>query len=235
MSARGQLSFFDPAGELETLTDEARRLAEAEKLHRERERDLNRAIERARTAVEQFVAATEEIAADAERVEAARAGAPTVELLHGGDRVPVEAAGAVRLEDLLAERWATLSECAFEIRAGESGFTLTAAFRNDDGQGWLVPELQGPSSFLYRGDENGILLTDRTDLRFRAKFERYVAKDRDNADLRRKALTAITAKMARTAHAVIKTGTDYRPFFEAPMPSGRTPLSRSREGAAATL
>jgi transposase len=70
---------------------------------------------------------------------------------------------------------------------------------------------------------------------FRAKFERYVAKDRDNADLRRKALTAITAKMARTAHAVIKTGTDYRPFFEGPMPSGRTPLSRSREGAAATL
>jgi transposase len=70
---------------------------------------------------------------------------------------------------------------------------------------------------------------------FRAKFERYVTKDRDNADLRRKALTAITAKMARTAHAVIKTGTDYRPFFEAPMPSGRTPLRRSREGAAATL
>jgi transposase len=70
---------------------------------------------------------------------------------------------------------------------------------------------------------------------FRAKFERYVAKDRDNADLRRKALTAITAKMARTAHAVIKTETDYRPFFEAPMPSGRTPLRRSREGASATL
>jgi transposase len=70
---------------------------------------------------------------------------------------------------------------------------------------------------------------------FRAKFERYVAKDRDNADLRRKALTAVTAKMARTAHAVIKTGTNYRPFFEAPMPGGRTPLRRSREGAAATL
>ena len=70
---------------------------------------------------------------------------------------------------------------------------------------------------------------------FRAKFERYIARDRDNADLRRKALTAVTAKMARTAHAVIKTGTEYRPFFEAPMPSGRTPLRRSREGASATL
>jgi transposase len=70
---------------------------------------------------------------------------------------------------------------------------------------------------------------------FRAKYERYIAKDRDNADLKRKALTAITAKMARTAHAVIKSGSDYRPFFEGPVPSGRTPLRRSREGASATL
>jgi hypothetical protein len=70
---------------------------------------------------------------------------------------------------------------------------------------------------------------------FRAKYERYVARDRDNADLKRKALTAITAKMARTTHAVIKTGSDYRPFFEGPMPSGRTSLSRCHEGATATL
>ena len=70
---------------------------------------------------------------------------------------------------------------------------------------------------------------------FRAKYERYIAKDRDNADLKRKALTAITAKMARTAHAVIKSGSDYRPFFERPTPSGRTSLSKCREGASATL
>jgi len=70
---------------------------------------------------------------------------------------------------------------------------------------------------------------------FRAKYERYISRDRDNADLKRKALTAITAKMARTTHAVIKTGSDYRPFFEGPMPSGRTSLSRCREGATATL
>jgi transposase len=70
---------------------------------------------------------------------------------------------------------------------------------------------------------------------FRAKYERYIARDRDNADLKRKALTAITAKMARTVHAVIKSGSDYRPFVEGPMPSGRTSLSKCREGAAATL
>ena len=70
---------------------------------------------------------------------------------------------------------------------------------------------------------------------FRSKFERTIARDRDNADLRRKALTAVTAKMARTAHAVIKTGTDYRPFIEGPMPSGRTSIRTGREGASATL
>jgi transposase len=73
------------------------------------------------------------------------------------------------------------------------------------------------------------------DNNFRTKYERYIAKDRGNADLKRKALTAITAKMARTAHAVIKTGTDYRPFIEEPMPSGRTSIRKGREGASATL
>jgi hypothetical protein len=69
---------------------------------------------------------------------------------------------------------------------------------------------------------------------FRQKFERYVAGDRDNADLRRKAFTAITAKMARVAHALIKSGADYRPFVEGPVPGGGTSLRRSRRGASAT-
>jgi transposase len=54
-------------------------------------------------------------------------------------------------------------------------------------------------------------------------------------DLRRKALTAIAAKMARVVHAVIKTGSDYRPFFDGAVPGGRTPLCKGREGAIATL
>jgi transposase len=63
---------------------------------------------------------------------------------------------------------------------------------------------------------------------FRDKFERYITKDRSNKDLRRKALTAITAKMARVVHAVVKSGSDYRPFFEGTVPGGRTSLSKSR-------
>lgn len=70
---------------------------------------------------------------------------------------------------------------------------------------------------------------------FRAKYERYIARDRTSADLKRKALIAITAKMARTAHALIKTGSDYRPFIEEPIPSGRTSIRTGHEGATATL
>jgi len=66
---------------------------------------------------------------------------------------------------------------------------------------------------------------------FRDKFERYIAQDRHNPDLRRKAYTAIAAKMARTIHAVIKSGEPYRPFFEGTSPGGRTSLSKGRGGA----
>jgi transposase len=62
---------------------------------------------------------------------------------------------------------------------------------------------------------------------FRDKFERYMSKDHQNTDLRRKAMTAITAKMARVAHAVIKSGSDYRPFFEGRVPGGRTSSARA--------
>jgi transposase len=66
---------------------------------------------------------------------------------------------------------------------------------------------------------------------FRDKFERYIAQDRHNPDLRRKAYTAIAAKMGRTIHAVIKSGEPYRPFFEGTSPGGRTSLTSGRGGA----
>lgn len=59
---------------------------------------------------------------------------------------------------------------------------------------------------------------------FRDKFERYISHDRFNKHLRRKAYTAIAAKMARTVHAIVKNGEPYRPFFEGVNPGGRTSL-----------
>ena len=51
---------------------------------------------------------------------------------------------------------------------------------------------------------------------FRDKLGRYMAGSANDPDRRRKAMTALTAKMARVAHAVIKTQTEYRPFVERP-------------------
>ena len=60
---------------------------------------------------------------------------------------------------------------------------------------------------------------------FRAKYERYVRPAPDNADLRRKALTAVAAKMARVAYSIVKKDQPYRQFFEQSLPSGSIPLS----------
>lgn len=69
---------------------------------------------------------------------------------------------------------------------------------------------------------------------FRDKFERYIAKDRDNPHLRRKALSAIAAKLARVTHAIIKSGNDYRPFYERAIPGGRTSLCSGHGGTKVT-
>ena len=55
---------------------------------------------------------------------------------------------------------------------------------------------------------------------FREKYARYIKSDPQNPDRKRKALCAVAAKVARVAHGLIKTGTDYRPYFEALPPSG---------------
>ncbi|HIE54938.1 MAG TPA: IS110 family transposase [Chromatiaceae bacterium] len=49
---------------------------------------------------------------------------------------------------------------------------------------------------------------------FRYKYERYIHKDPDNADLKRKARVAVATKMARVAHALVKQNTDYRGYYE---------------------
>ncbi len=56
---------------------------------------------------------------------------------------------------------------------------------------------------------------------FRDKFDRYLRRDPASADRKRMAYVAVAAKMARVAYEIIKTGTDYRCFHEAAVPSGR--------------
>jgi transposase len=68
---------------------------------------------------------------------------------------------------------------------------------------------------------------------FRAKYERYIRSAPENPDLRRKALTAVAAKMARVAYSMVKNNQPYRQFFEQSLPSGSIPLSAA-VGALAT-
>lgn len=68
---------------------------------------------------------------------------------------------------------------------------------------------------------------------FRDKYERYIKPAPKDADLRRKALTAVAAKMARVAYSIVKTNQPYRRFFEQALPSGSIPLSAA-VGAHAT-
>ena len=49
---------------------------------------------------------------------------------------------------------------------------------------------------------------------FRRKFDRYIRANPLDPDLRRKAYTAVAAKLARVVFGLIKHQTDYRPFFE---------------------
>ena len=70
---------------------------------------------------------------------------------------------------------------------------------------------------------------------FRDKLARYVAGHADDPDRRRKAMTALTAKMARVVHAVIKTGTEYRPFVERADTRWKDPSLLCREGVPRSL
>lgn len=66
---------------------------------------------------------------------------------------------------------------------------------------------------------------------FKDKYDRYIRSDPGNSDLRRKALTAVAAKMARVAYSIIKSGQPYRRFYEQSLPSGSIPISRAVEAA----
>jgi len=105
-----------------------------------------------------------------------------------------------------------LKFCGLDLSTQQSGLYRGQTRLSKFGNACLRRSFWQAAQVAVKYKENG----------FRDKFERYIAKDHDNPDLRRKAMTAITAKMARVAHAIIKNGSDYRPFYEGRVPGGRT-------------
>ena len=108
-----------------------------------------------------------------------------------------------------------LKFCGLDLSTQQSGQYRGQTRLSKFGNARLRRTLWIAGQVAIRQRENG----------FRHKFERYIARDRDNPDLRRKAMTAITAKMARVVHAVVKSGSDYRPFVEGRVSGGRTSVS----------
>lgn len=73
----------------------------------------------------------------------------------------------------------------------------------------------------------GLVAIRQRENSFRDKYERYIKGDPLDADRKRKALTAVAAKMARVAYAVVKHSSDYQCYFEHRLPSGSIPLARA--------
>lgn len=64
---------------------------------------------------------------------------------------------------------------------------------------------------------------------FKDEYDRYIRSDPGNADLRRKASTAVAAKMALVVYSIIKSGQPYQRFYEQSLHSGSIPNSRAVE------
>ncbi len=96
-----------------------------------------------------------------------------------------------------------LKFCGFDLATHQSGQFRGQSKLSKHGNARLRKAFWMAGQIAVRQPENS----------FRDKYRRYVAKDPDDRDLKRKALTAVAAKVARIAHAVVTGETDYRPFY----------------------
>lgn len=110
-----------------------------------------------------------------------------------------------------------LKYCGFDLAKNQSGMQRGRAQLSKRGNARLRLAFWMAGQVAIRLRENA----------FKDKYERYISANPDDADLRRKALTAVAAKMARVAYGLVKKHQPYRRFFEQSLPSGSIPLSRA--------
>jgi len=115
-----------------------------------------------------------------------------------------------------------LKYCGFDLCTEQSGQFRGTTHLSKRGNARLRYAFWMAGTVAIRMQQNG----------FRRKFEDYIRPDPQNADRRRKAYTAVAAKMARVAYAVITTGIDFRRFPEAANPGGRIPSPAAVEAHA---
>lgn len=115
-----------------------------------------------------------------------------------------------------------LKFCGFDLAKSQSGLTRGHEQLSKRGNSRLRSAFWFAGRIAVRSREHSV----------RDKFERYVAAEPFSAARRRKAYTAVAAKMARIAYAVVKTGRPYRSYFEHELPSGSIPFNRAVEAPA---
>ena len=105
-----------------------------------------------------------------------------------------------------------LAFCGFSLSGSQSGGFQGRYRINKRGNARLRYAYWLAATVAIRQQENS----------FRQKYERYIANDRESADVKRKAYCAIAIKMARVAHSLVKQECDYRGYHEAGIPGSRT-------------
>lgn len=97
-----------------------------------------------------------------------------------------------------------LNYCGFNLAAQQSGAQRGKYHLSKRGNSRLRYAFWLAATSAIRQRENS----------FREKFTRYTQRDPDNKDLCRKARTAVASKMARVAHALVKSDSNYQGFYE---------------------
>jgi transposase len=105
-----------------------------------------------------------------------------------------------------------LKYCGFDLCTSQSGQSRGLTHLSKRGNARLRYAFWLAATVAIRMRQNS----------FRRKYEACIKTDPLDRDRCRKAYTAVAAKMARVAYALIKTGTDYHRFVEAAPPGGGT-------------
>ncbi len=106
-----------------------------------------------------------------------------------------------------------LKFCGFDLSTHQSGQFRGQSKLSKRGNRYLRCAFWMAATIAIRMRENT----------FRRKYHRYIRKDPDNSDLKRKAYTAAAVKMARVVYGMMRSESVYRPYFEEAIPSGRIP------------
>jgi transposase len=107
-----------------------------------------------------------------------------------------------------------LKFCGLDLSTAQSGAYRGRTQLSKRGNARLRSALWMAATVATRMSENS----------FRRKFDRYIKVNPTDANLKRKAYTACTAKMARTIFGLVKHQQHYRAYHEdaVPVPDGRT-------------